>query len=149
MPDAHDSMMASAQTMTAAMNFIPMANQKIKALRDRLARGEQLSDAEMKYLGLIKKVPCLMKLTLVVPPPPLPPPPPAPTIPRAPAVPPSPATPSPSPSVTTLLKANDSMRPALMPMPSAPATKTTNSTLSTTNTPPPPAAQQPPTLTIP
>jgi len=67
MPDAHDAMMANAETMTAAMNFIPMANQKVKELRARLARGEKLNDAEMKYLGLIKKVPCLMKLVLVPP----------------------------------------------------------------------------------
>ncbi|HUB68391.1 MAG TPA: FecR family protein [Candidatus Methylacidiphilales bacterium] len=75
MPDARNSMMASAETMTMAMNFIPLANQKVKALRDRLARGEKLTAAEMKYLSLIKKVPCLMKLVLVEPPAPATPPP--------------------------------------------------------------------------
>jgi len=87
MPDAHQTMMASAETMTAAMNFIPMVNVKVKALRDQMAQGGKLTAQEMDYLGRIKKVPCLIKLALVEPPPPLAPPP-APSAP--PAVPPAP-----------------------------------------------------------
>ncbi len=65
MPDPHQAMMADAQTMTAAMDFIPMADQKIKALRSKMARGETLSAMEQDYLHRIKEVPCLIKLALV------------------------------------------------------------------------------------
>jgi biopolymer transport protein ExbD len=68
MPDMHQAMMASAETMTTAMNFIPMANVKIKALRDKMAQGVKLTAREQDYLGRIKKVPCLIKLALVEPP---------------------------------------------------------------------------------
>ncbi|MCE0496854.1 MAG: FecR domain-containing protein [Methylacidiphilales bacterium] len=126
MPGARDAMMADAETMTAAINFIPMANQKIKALRDRLARGEKLSDAEMHYLSLIKKVPCLIKLALVTPPAPPPPPavpPPAPLpLPATPAVQlPTPPPPAPSPVPA---------KPAV-PAASAPAVTATPSATST------------------
>jgi len=53
MPGAHQSMMADAETMTAAMNFIPMADQKLKALRDKMANGATLSTAEQDYLHRI------------------------------------------------------------------------------------------------
>ncbi len=65
MTDPHQAMMASSETMTAAMNFIPMVNQKIKALRDKVATGGKMSPTEQDYLGRIKKVPCLIKLALV------------------------------------------------------------------------------------
>jgi biopolymer transport protein ExbD len=65
MSDPHQSMMADAETMTAAMNFIPMADQKIKSLRDKIARGTPLTANEQDYLHRIKEVPCLIKLALV------------------------------------------------------------------------------------
>jgi hypothetical protein len=80
------TMLADSETMTAALNFIPIANQKVKALRDKLASGETLTGAEHDYLQRIKEVPCLIKLALVEPPPPPPPPVPVP-IPAVPAVP--------------------------------------------------------------
>ena len=67
MTDPHQMMMASAETMTTAMNFIPMVNQKTKALRDKVANGIKLSSAEQDYLSRIKKVPCLIKLALMEP----------------------------------------------------------------------------------
>lgn len=82
MTDPHQAMMASAETMTSAMNFIPMANVKIKALYDKQGQGVKLTPKEVDYLGKIKKVPCLIKLVLVEPaataPAPIPPPAPAP-----------------------------------------------------------------------
>jgi hypothetical protein len=153
MPDAHNAMMASAETMTTAMNFIPLVNQKVIQLRARLARGEKLSDAETKYLSLIKKVPCLIKLVLVPPPPP--PPPPA----KPPAAPKTPPQLSPG-AITVRAK------------PAAPSSNATNSTTGkngktqakaapaapapvfpvATNAPPVlqvPADSQTPTMTIP
>ncbi|MCE0484307.1 MAG: FecR family protein [Methylacidiphilales bacterium] len=70
--DPHQAMLASAETMTAAFNFIPMANIKIKALRDQMAQGVKLTPTEQNYLSRIKKVPCLIHLVLVQPPPPAP-----------------------------------------------------------------------------
>jgi hypothetical protein len=70
MTDMRQAMMASAETMTAAMNVIPMVNVKVKSLRDRMAQGLSLTPREKDYLGRIKKVPCLIKLALVEPPPP-------------------------------------------------------------------------------
>ena len=67
-PNLHDAMSASAETMTAALDFIPTVNLKIKALRDKLAQGVKLTAHEIDYLGRIEKVPCLIKLDLVVPP---------------------------------------------------------------------------------
>jgi len=75
MTDVHQAMMASAETMTAAMNVIPMINMKVKALHDQMAKGMTMSPRQKEYLSRIKKVPCLIKLALVEPPaPPTPPP---------------------------------------------------------------------------
>jgi biopolymer transport protein ExbD len=121
MATPHQSMIADSETMTVAMNFIPLANQKVKALRARLANGETLSQAEQDYLQRIKEVPCLIKLALVEPPP-APKPEPAPkaevqpdtsTQPAIPAVPAEPATPA-VPAV-----------PAEPATPAAPSTPTT------------------------
>jgi hypothetical protein len=70
--DAHEAMMASAETMTAALDFIPQANLKMKALHDRMAQGVKPTAQEKTYMGLIKKVPCLIELSLIEPPPPPP-----------------------------------------------------------------------------
>ena len=72
--DARAAMMATSQTMTEAMNFIPMVNLKVKTLRDQMAQGVKMTPQEKKYLSLMKHVPCLIKLTLVETlPPPAPP----------------------------------------------------------------------------
>lgn len=70
MPDAHAAMMASAQTMTAAMDIIPKINVKMNALHERMEKGEKLTANELAYINRVKKVPCLIKLSLVEPPPP-------------------------------------------------------------------------------
>jgi len=95
MPDAHAAMMASAQTMTAAMNFIPTVNVYVKALNDKMAQGIKLTPTERDYLNRIKKVPCLIKLTLVEPPAPPPVPKLAPAAVIAPLPAPAPAAPAP------------------------------------------------------
>jgi hypothetical protein len=128
MADAHQAMMATAETMTAAMNFIPTVNLKIKALRDEMTQGVKLSSQEKKYLSLIKRVPCLIKLDLVEPPPPptLAPPPaptPSPTVtPPAPepAAPPASGAEMPAPSGSPV------MPPTTPPPVSAPATGAIN-----------------------
>lgn len=97
MTDMHQAMMASAETMTAAMNVIPMVNVKVKALHDQIAKGLTLTPHQKEYLSRIKKIPCLIKLALVEPPPV---PAPAPSV--APA-----ATPAPAP----IIKASPAMTP--------------------------------------
>ena len=72
MTDPHQALQADAETMSLILNFIPMANQKIKALRDKKATGATLTANEEAYLGRIKQVPCLIKLALVEPPAPAP-----------------------------------------------------------------------------
>ncbi len=114
MPDAHAAMMAGAETITTAMNFIPTVNVYIKALDDKMSQGQKLTPTERDYLNRIKKVPTLIKLALIEPP--APPPAPVPIPPPAPA--PVPAAHVPAPS--------------LMPMPApsaAPAPATSGPTL--------------------
>jgi hypothetical protein len=127
MDDAHQTMMADAETMTAAMNFIPLVNLKVKALHDQVAQGQKLNPSEKKYLGLIKKVPVLIALTLVEPPAPTPPPPP----------PPAPVTPPPPPPNAAATPTNTStpevpLHSTLAPMERAPSVST--NTLNETNT---------------
>jgi biopolymer transport protein ExbD len=69
---AASSLELDAQELTEIFNFIPLANQKIKALRDRMAGGGTLTANEQAYLNRIKQVPCLIKLALVEPPAPVP-----------------------------------------------------------------------------
>jgi biopolymer transport protein ExbD len=59
-----DALADDATTLTAILNFIPMANQKIAALRAKATRGEVLTAGETDYLGRIKQVPSLIKLAL-------------------------------------------------------------------------------------
>jgi biopolymer transport protein ExbD len=80
--DPEQSIQADVETLTLAMNFVPLANQKVKALRDKKTAGTALSDNEQAYLKRIKGVPCLTKLALVEPPAP----PPAPPVAVAPAL---------------------------------------------------------------
>lgn len=69
MQDAHQSMMATAQTMTLAMNFIPTVNVQLKTLRDQLAQGVKMTPQEKTYMSYLKQVTCLIKLAPVAPPP--------------------------------------------------------------------------------
>ncbi len=68
----HLALLADVETLSAALNFIPLADQKIKALRDKKAGGATLTANEEAYLSRIKQVPCLIKLALVEPPAPAP-----------------------------------------------------------------------------
>jgi biopolymer transport protein ExbD len=70
--DPHLSFLADTETLTAVLNFIPLADQKIMALRDKQAAGVTLTANEQAYLTRIKKVPCVIKLALVEPPAPKP-----------------------------------------------------------------------------
>lgn len=63
--DAKDALAADAQTLTAALNFIPLADQKLKVLRDKAAQGQALTANEDAYLKRIRQVPYLMMLELV------------------------------------------------------------------------------------
>ena len=97
--DPQLSAQADVETLTMALNFIPLANQKIKALHDKKASGTALTANEESYLKRIKEVPCLIKLALVEPP----------------APPPAPI-PAPAPVIAPLTPA-----PALAPAPPPPA----------------------------
>jgi len=90
MTDPHQAMQADVETLTAILNFIPMANQKIKVLRNKKTMGVSPTADEQAYLNRIKQVPCLIKLALVEPPAPAPAPPPvaAPAMTAAPTPPP-------------------------------------------------------------
>jgi biopolymer transport protein ExbD len=86
--DPHQAMLADTETLTAILNFIPMANQKIKVLRNKKTMGVSPTADEQAYLNRIKQVPCLIKLALVEPPAPAPPPVAAPATTAAPTPPP-------------------------------------------------------------
>lgn len=108
MSDPHQAMMASAETMTSAMNFIPMVNLKTKALREQAAKGVKLTDKENEYLNRIKRVPCLIKLSLVEPPAPAPTPIPTPKLTPTPK-------PIPTPTPKPALKPTPVPAPAVIP----------------------------------
>jgi hypothetical protein len=64
-PVISDSAMAntaSAESLTALLNFIPMANQKLKVLANRSHDGDQLTATEKEYMGRIRQVTSLIKL---------------------------------------------------------------------------------------
>jgi biopolymer transport protein ExbD len=69
--DAHQALVADAETLTTTLDFIPLANQKLKALRDKMGNGIALTPNEQAYLGRIRQVPSLIKLALVEPPAPV------------------------------------------------------------------------------
>jgi len=60
--EAAHSQQADAESLTAIMNFLPMANQKLAALHQKAALGVPLSTREQAYLQRIKQVPALIKL---------------------------------------------------------------------------------------
>jgi hypothetical protein len=70
--DAQAALMESAETLSSALMIIPMINQKLKILSDRVTGGGKLTPREADYMGRIRKVASLIKLTFV--PPPTPPP---------------------------------------------------------------------------
>ncbi|HEY0256103.1 MAG TPA: FecR family protein, partial [Candidatus Methylacidiphilales bacterium] len=145
MADMHQAMMASAETMTAAMNVIPMINLKVKALHNQLANGLTLTPSQKDYLGRIKKIPCLIKLSLVEPPPePAPAPKPAPS--------PAPVTPAAAPAPTPVTKATSTMAPrtdetatsaATAPAPAPKKSKKPQSTASQPSSTPAPVSTGP------
>jgi biopolymer transport protein ExbD len=113
--DPRQSVLADIETMTEILNFIPLANQKIKGLRDKIAAGTTLTDNEQAYLKRIKQVPCLIKLALV--PPPAPPPvlaiaplAPAPSMSLAPVPAPAPAPPAKPKLVTVYVHADGKIK---------------------------------------
>jgi biopolymer transport protein ExbD len=60
---------AVTDELTLALDFIPTVNLKVKGLRDKVASGTKLTPQEDKYLGLLRRVPVLVKLAQVAPPP--------------------------------------------------------------------------------
>ena len=125
MSDPHQAMMASAETMTSAMNFIPLVNVKTKALREQAAKGVKLTEKENEYLNRIKRVPCLIELSLVEPPAPAP----------APKM--TPAAPASTPP--SIPKPTPTSKPALTPTPE-PAPAPAPAPAMTPVTPSPPSA---------
>jgi hypothetical protein len=75
-PNEAQALVESAESLTAILNFIPMANQKLEALGDRTHDGDKLTPNEKDYISRIRKIPALIKLALVgsEEPPPGPPP---------------------------------------------------------------------------
>jgi biopolymer transport protein ExbD len=65
--DSAQSLQADSDSLTAILNFIPVADQKIAALRAKAAAGTPLTVTEEAYLARIKHVPALLKLALVAP----------------------------------------------------------------------------------
>ncbi|MCE0523414.1 MAG: FecR domain-containing protein [Methylacidiphilales bacterium] len=131
--DPHQSVDADVETLTTILNFIPMANQKVKALRDKMANGAPLTANEQNYLHRIKQVPCLIKLALVEPP--------APPAPVATAPAPAPAeTASPAPMATTPPAPAEATPPA--PVAATPAVPAA-ATPPAPPTPPAPAVLKP------
>jgi hypothetical protein len=86
-PDEATSLAESAESLTTILNFIPMANQKLKVLSERTRSGAKLTSTEQAYIGRIRKIPALIKLSAIgaanVPE--------APVVPLAPLTPPGPA----------------------------------------------------------
>ena len=78
--DAPTALQESSETLSSALSIIPMVNQKLKVLTDRVAAGGKLTTRETDYLSRIRKVSSLIKLTLVPPPAPPPKPKPAPVV---------------------------------------------------------------------
>ena len=63
--EAKETLQANLETLSAAINFVALANQKVKALREKQAKGETLTASQQAYLGRIRQVPYLMMLDLV------------------------------------------------------------------------------------
>jgi hypothetical protein len=70
--DAPTAVAENSETLTTVLSFVPMANQKLKVLSDSVKGGAKLTPTEMDYIGRIRKIPSLLKFTLVPPPTPAP-----------------------------------------------------------------------------
>ena len=66
--DAQLALVATTQTLTLALDFIPTVNLKLKTLHDQTAQGVAMTKEEIKYLSYMKHVPVLLRLALVEPP---------------------------------------------------------------------------------
>ena len=66
------AMAATTQTVTAIMSFIPTVNLKLKTLHDQMTQGVKMTAQQTTYLSMMKKFPCLIHLSLVAPPAPVP-----------------------------------------------------------------------------
>ena len=109
--DPQQILTADAESLTAIFNFIPMANQKVAALRAKMGRKEPLTPGEQNYLHRLKDVPVLIKLTLVEKTPPTTP------------TPPTPPTPPPVPAAPAIVKREAAAEgsPTITTTPPAPA----------------------------
>jgi len=67
--DAKTALAESAESLTSLLNFIPMANQKLKALADRTRSGAHLTATEQDYVSRVRKVPSLIRLATINAPP--------------------------------------------------------------------------------
>jgi hypothetical protein len=124
-PAAHDEKEAlaeSAESLTTILNFIPLANQKLKKLEDRRESGDTLSSNETEYIARIRKIPALIRLALigapsaqvVAPPAPVTLPPPRPVVPPLTAISPAPfSAPKPAPHEKSVVKAPSLKAPAV------------------------------------
>jgi biopolymer transport protein ExbD len=63
--DLNRTLDSDADSLTAILGFIPMANQKVAALHQKSAAGVPLTANEQAYLKRIKEVPALIRLALV------------------------------------------------------------------------------------
>jgi hypothetical protein len=123
-PDPKTALAESSESLTALLNFIPMANQKLKALAERTRSGAHLTATEKDYVGRVRKVASLIKLATINAPPapvaaPTPPAPPKPVVVSTPPV----AKPAPRalPVVIAPVKATPAPAPKPKPVVVAPA----------------------------
>jgi hypothetical protein len=119
-PAAGDEAMArteSAESLTTILNFIPMANQKLKVLSERTQSGAKLTPTEQAYVGRIRKIPALIKLAAIganiapeaqAPPPPV--------VPLAPLTPPGPSQRLPTPLQPTVTPSASVPKPKPLPL---------------------------------
>jgi hypothetical protein len=68
-PNPQAALAESSESLTALLNFIPMANQKLKALADRTRSGAHLTATEQDYVGRVRKVVSLIRLSTINAPP--------------------------------------------------------------------------------
>jgi hypothetical protein len=115
-PDAKTGLAESAESLTALLNFIPMANQKLKALADRTRSGAHLTATEQDYVGRVRKVTSLIKLATINAPA-VPVAAPAPVAPPKPVVATLPPTPKPAPRALPVVTAPVKVTPPPKPKP--------------------------------
>jgi len=115
-PDPKTALAESSESLTALLNFIPMANQKLKALADRTRSGAHLTATEQDYVSRVRKVTSLIKLaTINAPPPPVAAP--TPPAPPKPVVVSTPPAPKPAPRALPVVIAPVKVTPPPKPKP--------------------------------